>query len=405
MTELPAKDNGPKYLMVITDRLLKSVTLEAMTSMEAEKCAERFINCHYRFHGFPSAITSDRGSNWTGLFWKKLCELTKIEQRLSTAFHPQTDGATERMNQEVLSYLRAFIAYSQLDWANLLPTAMLALNNRDSSVTGLSPFYLTHGYHAEPVQRVERMSPKSSSAADAEVFVQRIEEAQEYAQAAMAWAQQRMENDANRSRQAAETLKPGDKVWLNLRNIQTPQLSKKLSWTQAKYVIAKQISPMVYELGNLPTGIHNRFHVDLLRRAASDPLPSQETDDAQPPPLVAQTDGTDAEYEVERILRAEKRRVGRGFVRQLLVKWKGYADATWEPRSEYADVTFLDDFEQKFGKGDGVGEGTGSRTGPRRTRAAFITAFEAASSWHHRSMALVRGFVPPTSLFHVLTAG
>jgi len=162
---------------------------------------------------------------------------------------------------------------------------------------------------------------------------------------------------------------------------------------------------MVYELGNLPTGIHNRFHVDLLRRAASDPLPSQEKDDIQPPPLIPQTDGTDAEYEVEQILRAEKRRVGRGFVRKVLVKWKGYADPTWEPRSEYVDVIALDEFEQKFGKGDGVGENIGSRTGPRRTRAAFITAFEAASSWHHRSMALVPCFVPPTSLSHVLTAG
>jgi hypothetical protein len=90
--------------MVITDHLLKSVTLEAMTTMEAEACAEVFLQCHYRFHGFPNALTSDRGSNWTGCFWKKLCELARVEQRLSTAFHPQTDGSTERMNQEVLAY-------------------------------------------------------------------------------------------------------------------------------------------------------------------------------------------------------------------------------------------------------------------------------------------------------------
>lgn len=60
MTELPAKAKGdPQFLMVITDRLLKQVTLEAMTSMKAEDCAERFLQAHFRFHGFPAAITSD----------------------------------------------------------------------------------------------------------------------------------------------------------------------------------------------------------------------------------------------------------------------------------------------------------------------------------------------------------
>lgn len=101
--------------MVITDRLLKSVTLEAMNTMNAEENAERFLFCHYRFHGFPKALTSDRGSNWVGEFWRHLCKLTNIEQRLSIAFHPETDGATERMNQEVLAYLRAFISFSQLE--------------------------------------------------------------------------------------------------------------------------------------------------------------------------------------------------------------------------------------------------------------------------------------------------
>lgn len=116
ITDLPTTcETDLSFLMVITDRLSKEVTLEAMTTMEAEACAETFVRAFWRFHGFLRAITSDRGSNWTGRFWTRLCQLTSMDQRLSTAFHPETDGATERANQEVLAYLRSYTALTQHD--------------------------------------------------------------------------------------------------------------------------------------------------------------------------------------------------------------------------------------------------------------------------------------------------
>lgn len=100
MTELPTKDKEDSgFLMGISDRLLKLVTSEVMQKMSAEDCGERFINFHYRFHGFPRALISDRGSNWVGDFREKFCEIAGIKHRLSTAFHPETDGAIDRMNQ------------------------------------------------------------------------------------------------------------------------------------------------------------------------------------------------------------------------------------------------------------------------------------------------------------------
>lgn len=75
-----------------------------------------------------------------------------IEQRLSTAFHPETDGATERTNLEVLAYLRSFISLVQYEWSSMLPSAQLAIDNRDNSSSGFSPFFLTHVFHVDPIQ-------------------------------------------------------------------------------------------------------------------------------------------------------------------------------------------------------------------------------------------------------------
>lgn len=375
MTDLPAKSaEDPRYLMVIVDRLKRSVALEEMTTMKAEDCAKVFPKLHFRHHGLPRFITSDRGSNWVGDFWRELCRLTNVKQRLSTAFHPQTDGATERMNQEILAYLRAFITYTQFDWKDLLPCAMLAINNRPISDFGMSPFFAEHGYNVEPIQQVEKIGPQSSPAKRAQTFVKRLCEAQEVAQASMASAQQRIEEYANKKRIEADVFKKGDKVWLNLRNIQTPQLSKKLSWINAKYEVIKVIDSHTVEL-NTPSGIWPRFHVDLLKRAAIDPLPSQKIDDAQPPPIQPQirsdqdlTKEQEQENEqyVEEILRAESKTIGRGRHRLLLVKWKGFAEPTWEPRKNLEETEALDIFEKKYGKKDNVGVDSGTFIGRRK---------------------------------------
>ena len=379
MTELPAKTKeDPRYMMVVVDRLTGSVEIEAMTTMKAEDCAKVFMKLHVRHHGFPTHITSDRGTNWVGDFWKELCRQTGMTQRLSTAFHPQTDGATERMNQEILAYLRAFITYTQFDWKDLLACAMLAINNRTSTRLGMSPFYAQHGYNVEPIEIKEPVGKATGASKRATNFVKRLVEAQELAQASMASAQERMEHNANKSRKEADIFKPGDRVWLNLKNIQTPQLSKKLSWLNAKYQVTKVIDSHSVEL-NTPTGIWPRFHVDLLKRAATDPLPSQIIDHEQPPPVLPQAGkeeenkSTEPEQFVERILRADTKRIGKGHKRYVLVKWKGFAEPTWETRSDMNDTVALDIFEERYGTKDNVGESVGAILGQRkRTKRGLL---------------------------------
>ncbi|KAI1006336.1 hypothetical protein K3495_g1880 [Podosphaera aphanis] len=181
----------------------------------------------------------------------------------------------------------------------------------------------------------------------------------------MAAAQQIMEEQANKNRNPAPLFRIGDKVWLDLRNVSTPQPKKKLAWVNAKYSVTIIISPHVVEL-DVPSKIWPRFHVELVRKAGDDPLPSQVQDDAQPTPKFVNGSTSQPEHRVERILRAERVPRGRGHVRRLLVKWKDFAEPNWEDRSELEDVEALDKLEALFGRGDGIGEEEGARQGSSR---------------------------------------
>jgi hypothetical protein len=371
ITDLPAERRGDnRYIMVITDRLLKSVVLEAMPNMEARKCAERFMQAWWRHHGFPRTLTSDRGGNWVSDFWAELCQLVGTERRLTTAYNPRSDGQVERWNQEIQAILRGVVNYAQTDWPSFLPGTMFAINNRQSSTHGMSPFYITHGYHPDPIQLVEPEHPSKGGAA---AMVERWNEAQEVAQAAMGWAQEQMEAQANRTRRPAEQFRVGDRVWLDLRNIKSPRTSKKLSWTHAKFTVTAVPFPHVVEL-NVPTGIHPRFHVELVRRAASNPLPSQQLDDSQPGPLLEASMDEEEEWEIERVMRVEKTAWRGTELPWALVKWVGYVEPTWEPLDEVQHSDAFGRFREKYGTGWNVGEDGSAPLGKKLRRGNGLSA-------------------------------
>jgi len=350
ITGLP-ESNGCTNLLVITDRLGKGTILLPVPAdrFTAEGTAELFLEHYVGQHWLPRAMVSDRGVQWVNAFWKHACRRLNVQQRLSTAYHPETDGSTERRNQEVERFLRIFTTYSQSDWAKWLPVAQVALNNRPAASTGISPFFLSHGYDIDPVElRHEapgNINPRHPRAA-AEDTVQKLKDAYNWAQAAMAAAQEQQEQIANRRRQPAPAYRQGDKVWLNLKNITTDRPSKKLDWLHAKYTVTKVIGPDTYEL-DVPRGIHNRFHSTLLRPTAEDPLPSQELDDAEPPAMM--NEDNDPVWDVDEILCARWNGQGRHRVRQVLVKWTGYIEPTWEPLEELQETQAMEEFEKNYG--------------------------------------------------------
>jgi hypothetical protein len=297
------------------------------------------------YHWIPDAIVSDRGTQFVSVLWRRLCEILRINRRLSTAFHPQTDGATERMNSNWETYIKAFINWAQDNWAPLCPLAQIAIRGRDATSTKVSPFFLQHGYNIDPLQleftadtdRRRRPAHERSDREKAEAIVTKLRHLLELAQASMAEAQQEQERQANGRRREALQLRVGDKVWLKLgKQFATGRKSKKLDWRSAKYTVTEVIDTHTVRL-NTPPGPHNVFHVDRLRLASSDPLPSQSRDDDQPLPIQVDNDGADM-WEVEDIVAEVCRRRGRGIRWWYEVKWKGYYLPTMEPMENLANT-------------------------------------------------------------------
>ena len=183
---------------------------------------------------------------------------------------------------------------------------------------------------------------EGSRKGNGKAFVAKLREAQDWVAASIAAGQQRMEENANKRRMAAEEFKVGDEVWLDLRNINTPKPSKKLDWLHRKFTVTAVIRPLTYQL-DTPPGIHNRFHSDLLRKAGTDPFPSQRKDDAQPPAII--DEDREETWEVEEVLCA--RTVHRR--RQALVKWVGYDSLEWTNADNLEDVKALDNWEAEWG--------------------------------------------------------
>ena len=109
--------------------------------------AKVIIDVVIRYHRVPESIITDQGLLFTSKFWSLLCYFLNIKKKLSTAFHPQTNGQTDRQNSTMKVHLRAFINWEQNNWAKLLPMAEFVYNNAKNASTGHTPFKLNCGYY------------------------------------------------------------------------------------------------------------------------------------------------------------------------------------------------------------------------------------------------------------------
>ncbi|KAJ1041357.1 hypothetical protein NDA10_003262 [Ustilago hordei] len=135
-------------ILVIVDRLTKfAILAPTHKTVTAKQTAVLLYGHMVRLFGYPDHMVSDRGRQFISGAWKAFAEQMGVKHSLSTAYHPQTDGQTERVNQVIEQYLRMYCNYEQNDWANLLDTAAFVYNNMVHNSIGVSPFFACYGWN------------------------------------------------------------------------------------------------------------------------------------------------------------------------------------------------------------------------------------------------------------------
>jgi flagellar biosynthesis regulator FlaF len=244
------------------------------------------------------------------------------------AFHPETDGISERTNQWVEGFLRTFCNYRQDDWSKWLPIAEFCHNHHRNAATGMSAFEAVYGRN--PVWNLfEEDIGQEGNVLAAEGMHSVMTKVWDEAIASMELHQG--------IRSPIEGLSVGDKVWLLLTDISSKRPSKKLDNRKGgPFTITEKISSHAYRL-DLPKTmkVHDVFHINLLTRFKEDE--DFHRQQAKPPPII--TEGGEEEYEIDHIVAWEWRKG------KLLyqIRWKGYdpIEDTMERAEKFSDLPEL----------------------------------------------------------------
>ena len=349
---LPTTKQGHDAIFVVVDRLTKMVYLiPTSTNISASDVARLYRDHVFVHHGYPKNFVTDRDSKFTSHFWRDLQRQLGIDNCMSTAFHPQTDGQTERTNRILEDMLRHFVSPLQDDWDEHLPCAQFAINNSYQESIKTTPLRLNTGRDPQtPLSwRLKDLSstkekqrswglhvPSKTPAVDE--FIATLQRDLTSAKSTLHAARERQKHYADRKTRPLE-FQEGDLVMLSTQNLRlkvpgTPKLMPK--WL-GPLTVLKRISPVAYRV-TLPPAcrVHDVFHVSLLK-------PFYPRGRVEPKPFSFVEDGREY-FKVERILshrvrtittrRASKHRPRQQRqITEYLIKWEGFADDenTWEP--------------------------------------------------------------------------
>ncbi|KAK1435339.1 hypothetical protein QVD17_01100 [Tagetes erecta] len=333
ITKLPKTTKGFDAIWVIVDRLTKSAHfLPIKECYSSESMAEVYIKEVISRHGVPVTIVSDRDTRFTSRFWRKFQDELGTRLLISTAYHPQTDGQSERTIQTLEDMLRACIIDFGGSWEKYLPLTKFSYNNSYHSSIKMSPYEMLYGRKCRtPICWGEVGQRELGNNEVVKATVEKIDIIRTHLKA----AQDRQKSYADRRRRPIE-FHVGDQVMLKVSPWKGVIRFRKRGKLSPRFIgpfkIIARVGNVAYRL-ELPeelTGIHNTFHVSYLRKCLADetsyvPLNDIEVDDK-----------LNYVEEPVRIIDRKVKQLRNKVINQVKVQWKHRkgSDATWESEDE-----------------------------------------------------------------------
>ncbi|GAU38281.1 hypothetical protein TSUD_119620 [Trifolium subterraneum] len=329
---LPRTVGGYDAIWVIVDRLTKSAHFIPINiTFPLPKLAEIYVRVILKLHGVPSSIVSDRDPRFTSDFWKSLQEALGTKLRLSSAYHPQTDGQTERTIQSLEDLLRACVLEQGGSWDSCLPLVEFTYNNSYHSSIGMAPFEALYGRRCRTPLCWYESSEKVVLGPE---MIRQTTEKVKMIQEKMKVSQDRQKSYYDRKKRAVE-FQEGEHVFLRvtpMTGVGRALKSKKLtSRFIGPYQILKRIGDVAYQIALPPrlSNLHDVFHVSQLRKYISDQSHVIESDDVQV------RENLTVETAPLRIADREVKHLRNKDITTVKVIWGGPAGehATWELES------------------------------------------------------------------------
>ncbi|GFX31796.1 transposon Tf2-6 polyprotein [Trichonephila clavipes] len=221
----PKSAHGNKWIIVCTDYSTRYAITKALPTAEVDEIAKFLLEEIVLRHGAPRVIITDRGAVFRSRLVSSLVDLCNIDHRFTTAYHPQTNGLTERFNKTLADMLSMYVDVEQKNWDEILPFVTFAYNTAKQETTGFTPFYLLHGREAETT--LDIMLPFCPNDFDDNNITKIAARAEESRQLARVHTLRAQDKDRRRydSKHQMVSYAPGDLVW-----IYTPVLDESRSF-------------------------------------------------------------------------------------------------------------------------------------------------------------------------------
>ncbi|UYV64396.1 hypothetical protein LAZ67_3000523 [Cordylochernes scorpioides] len=260
----PKSDNGNKWIIVCTDYLTRFAVTKALPTGEAKEAAKFLMEDVVLKHGAPREIITDRGRVFQSKLIAELTNQCSSIHRFTTAYHPQTNGLTERLNKTLANMIAMYVSVEQKDWDVILPYVTFAYNTAKQDTIGFTPFKLIHGREAETTVDTLFPNPHEDLQEDySQKIASRVEETRQLARLETLKAQ---EKDKARydSKHEAMDYNVGDLVWIFIP-IRKVGLSEKLMKRYfGPYRVTRKLSDVTFEVEPVDQPTRRRKTRDLV---------------------------------------------------------------------------------------------------------------------------------------------